>query len=49
MKSDLCNRIGDIFLSDCLISATENKPLANVSNDDIINSFQKMKTRKEQL
>ena len=49
VKSDLRNRIGDGFLSDCLISAIEKEALANVTNEDVINRFQKMKTRREQI
>ncbi|KAL6538265.1 hypothetical protein OROGR_012253 [Orobanche gracilis] len=49
VKSDLRNRIGDEFLSDCLISAIEKETLANVTNEDVIIRFQKMKTRREQL
>ncbi|KAK1357572.1 hypothetical protein POM88_050828 [Heracleum sosnowskyi] len=49
VKSDLRNRIGDEYLSYCLISAIEKEALAKVTNDDIIDRFQKMKTRREQL
>ncbi|KAK1355001.1 zinc finger MYM-type protein 1-like [Heracleum sosnowskyi] len=49
VKSDLRNRIGDEYLSDCLISAIEKESLAKVTNDDVIDRFQKMKTRREQL
>ena len=49
VKSDLWNRIGDVFLSDCLISAIEKEALARVTNEDVIARFQKMKTRREQI
>ncbi|XP_074321986.1 uncharacterized protein LOC141659131 [Apium graveolens] len=49
VKSDLRNQIGDVFLSDCLVSAIEKEAFANVSNDDVINHFQKMKTHMERL
>ncbi|XP_074378278.1 uncharacterized protein LOC141719800 [Apium graveolens] len=49
VKSDLRNRIGDDFLNDCLISAIEKEALAEVTNEDIIDRFQKMKTRREQI
>ena len=49
MKSDLRNRIGDDYLNDCLISAIDKEALAKVTNDDVIDRFQKMKTRREQV
>lgn len=49
VKSDLRNRIGDEFLSDCLISTIEKEVLASVTNEDVINHFQKMKSRREQI
>ena len=49
VKSDLRNRIGDTFLNACVICAVEREALAKVTNEDVINRFQKMKTRREQL
>ncbi|KAJ9543571.1 hypothetical protein OSB04_023278 [Centaurea solstitialis] len=49
VKSDLRNRIGDAFLNACVIFAVEREALAKVTNEDVINRFQKMKTRREQL
>ena len=49
VKSYLRNRIGDDYLNDCLISAIEKEALAKVTNDDVIDRFQKMKTRREQV
>ena len=49
VKSDLRNRIGDAFLNACVICAVEIEALAKVTNEDVINRFQKMKTRIEQF
>ena len=49
VKSYLRNRIGDDYLNDCLISAIEKEALAKVTNDDVIDRFQKMKTLREQV
>ncbi|KAJ9562232.1 hypothetical protein OSB04_007392, partial [Centaurea solstitialis] len=49
VKSDLRNRIGDAFLNACVICAVEREALAKVTNEDVINRFQKMKTRREQF
>ncbi|KAJ9560721.1 hypothetical protein OSB04_005881 [Centaurea solstitialis] len=49
VKSDLRNRIGDDFLNACVICVVEREALAKVTNEDVINRFQKMKTRREQL
>ena len=49
VKSDLRNKIGDEFLNAALICAIEKEALLNVTNDDVINQFQKMKSRRTQL
>ncbi|XP_024993103.1 uncharacterized protein LOC112526900 [Cynara cardunculus var. scolymus] len=45
VKTDLRNRIGDDFLNFALICAIEKEVLSNVKNEDVIDRFQKMKTR----
>ena len=45
----LRNRIGDDFLNACVICAVEVDELLNVTNEDVIERFQKMKTRRGQL
>ena len=49
VKSDLHNRIADDFLNACVICAIEREALAQVTNEDVIARFQKMKTRRQQL
>ncbi|KAJ0834360.1 putative HAT dimerization domain-containing protein [Helianthus annuus] len=49
VKTDLCNRMGNDYMNDCRICYIERDLLANVSVDDVIDRFQKMKTRREQL
>ena len=49
VKSYLCNRMGDGFLNAAVICAVEKEALRNVKNDDVINRFQKMRPRREQL
>ncbi|KAK9073933.1 hypothetical protein SSX86_006527 [Deinandra increscens subsp. villosa] len=49
VKSSLRNRIGDDFLNACVICAVEKDELANVINEDVIERFQKMKSRRGQL
>ena len=49
LKSDLRNRIGDENLSDSCICFVEKELLKNVSLDDVLERFQKMKPRREQL
>ena len=49
VKSDLRNKIGDEFLNAALICTIEKEALLNVSNDDAISEFQKMKNRRAQL
>ncbi|XP_024974839.1 uncharacterized protein LOC112512945 [Cynara cardunculus var. scolymus] len=46
VKTDLCNRIGDDLLNYALICAIENEALSNVKNEDVIDRFEKMKTRR---
>ena len=49
VKTNLRNRISDSFLNDCVISYVEIDLLDEVSNDVVIDRFQKMKTRRCQL
>ncbi|XP_076932931.1 uncharacterized protein LOC143598651 [Bidens hawaiensis] len=49
VKYDLRNRMGDENLSDSLICYIEKDLLRNVSVDDSMTRFQKMKTRRERL
>ncbi|KAJ9557377.1 hypothetical protein OSB04_011991 [Centaurea solstitialis] len=49
VKTTLRNRICDAFLNGCLICAIEKEGLARVTNEDVMNRFQMMKTRREQL
>ncbi|KAJ9556488.1 hypothetical protein OSB04_011102 [Centaurea solstitialis] len=49
VKTDLRNKIGDEFLNDELICTIEKEALLNVTSDDVINQFQKMKSRRTQL
>nr|XP_018622401.1 uncharacterized protein LOC108942821 [Nicotiana tomentosiformis] len=49
IKNELRNNIGDEFLNGCLVCYVERKIFATVSNDDIIDRFQRMKSRRAQL
>ncbi|XP_024960417.1 zinc finger MYM-type protein 1-like [Cynara cardunculus var. scolymus] len=45
VKSDMCNRIGDDFLNDCGICAVQKEQLAKVTDEDVMDRYQKMKIR----
>ena len=49
IKNRLRNRMGDQLLNDSLVVYIEKKKLNELSNEAIIQRFQKMKTRREQL
>ncbi|XP_057247567.1 uncharacterized protein LOC125492695 [Beta vulgaris subsp. vulgaris] len=49
IKSKLRNSMGHQFLNDCLVTFLEKEVFLQVSNDDIIDRFQKMKTRRMHL
>lgn len=49
VKSDLRDRICDDFLDSCVSSAVEEKGVANVTNEDVMDHIQKMKTRMNDL
>ncbi|XP_071739358.1 uncharacterized protein [Rutidosis leptorrhynchoides] len=45
VKSDLCTRMNDEFLNGCLLSAIEREALARVTDEAIMDRFQRMKYR----
>ncbi|XP_060182864.1 uncharacterized protein LOC132612791 [Lycium barbarum] len=49
IKNDLCSRIGDKFLNDCLVCYIENEVFESVPNEAFIDRFQKMVVRRVQL
>ena len=49
VKTDLRNRMSDQFLNDCLVCFIEKELLGTITKDVVIERFQKMKTRREQL
>ncbi|XP_021839078.2 uncharacterized protein [Spinacia oleracea] len=49
VKDKLRNSMGDQMLNDCLITYLEKDLFLNVNMDDIINRYQNMKSRTEQL
>ncbi|KAL9680393.1 hypothetical protein QQ045_018272 [Rhodiola kirilowii] len=49
VKTNLRYRMADSFLYDCLICYIEKDLFHTVSNDDVIERFMKIKTRREQL
>ena len=49
IKSDLRNKMGDQWLNDCLIIYIEKDVFDSVSNDAIVQYYQDMKIRREQL
>ncbi|KAI3727780.1 hypothetical protein L6452_16400 [Arctium lappa] len=49
VKTDLRNRISDDFLNAALICDIENEAHAKVKTEDVIDRFQKMKTRRGQI
>ncbi|KAL6538192.1 hypothetical protein OROGR_012180 [Orobanche gracilis] len=46
VKNKLRNSIGDQFLNDCLVTFIEKDMFLQVSDDEIVNRFQEMKTRR---
>ncbi|XP_057760517.1 uncharacterized protein LOC130980889 [Arachis stenosperma] len=46
IKSRLCNRMGDEFLNDCLMTYIERETFDCIDNEKIIQSFQNMKPRR---
>lgn len=49
VKNRLCNRMDDEWLNDSLIVYNEKYIFSNLSNDCIMNYYQKIKYRKSQL
>ena len=46
VKTTARNRIGDQFLSDCMVCFVEKELLDSVSNEKVIQRFQKMNERR---
>ncbi|CAM8925482.1 unnamed protein product [Rhodiola kirilowii] len=49
VKTDLRNKIGDDFLTDCLVCYIERDVFKAIDNEAIMQFFQNMKTRKHGL
>ncbi|KAL9293255.1 hypothetical protein AtEden1_Chr3g0191051 [Arabidopsis thaliana] len=49
VKTTLRNRIGDVFLSDCLVCFIEKQVLNTVTNESVIKRFQDMSERRVHL
>ncbi|PKU82942.1 hypothetical protein MA16_Dca021826 [Dendrobium catenatum] len=49
IKNRLRNRMGDSWMNDCLLTYIEKDIFNNVDNDLIVQRFQKMKTRQEEI
>ena len=49
IKNELCNRIGDRWMNDCLIVFIEKDVTCSIDNETIMQRFQKMKTYRRQL
>ncbi|XP_056697552.1 uncharacterized protein [Spinacia oleracea] len=49
VKSKLRNRLGDQLLNDCLVTFIERGLSSKVSDEDVINRFQNMKSRRMQI
>nr|KYP47883.1 Zinc finger MYM-type protein 1 [Cajanus cajan] len=49
IKNRMCNRMGDEWLNDCLVTYKEREVFDSIENEQIIQCFQTMKTRREQL
>ncbi|XP_060195122.1 uncharacterized protein LOC132624347 [Lycium barbarum] len=49
IKNDLRNRIGEEFLNGCLVCKLERKVFATISNDVIMDRFQRMKPHRVQM
>jgi len=46
VKTNLRNRIGDQFMSDCLICYVEKEEMMKVTNESVIRRFMKMQERR---
>ena len=49
IKNELCNRMRDQWMNDCLIVYIEREVACSTDNETIIQQFQNMKTHKRQL
>jgi hypothetical protein len=49
VKKKLRNKMGDQFMSDCLICYVEKDMFSTISNDEMIDLFKKMKFRSGKL
>ena len=49
IKNELCNRMGDQWMNDCLIVYIERDVTCNIDNETIVQQFQNMKTHRRQL
>ena len=49
IKTSTCNKMGDQFLSDYLVSYIDKVILEGISNDTIMQIFQGIRTRRVQL
>ena len=49
VKNRIRNRMGDQWMNDCLITYIENDIFKTISNEEIMQRFQGMKTRRGQL
>ena len=49
IKNELCNRMGDQWMNDCLIVYIERDVACSIDNETIIQRFQNIKTRRRQL
>jgi hypothetical protein len=49
VKNRLRNRIGDQWMNDCLVTYIENNKFKTISNKEIMEPFQSIKTHRGQL
>ena len=49
VKKKLRNKMGDEFMSDCLICYVEKDMFSTISNDQVFDIFKKMKNRQGKL
>ena len=49
IKNELCNRMRDRWMNDCLIVYIEKDVACSIDNESIMQRFQNMKTRRRQL
>ena len=49
IKNELCNRMRDQWMNNCLIVYIEKDVASSIDNETIMQRFQNMKTRRRQL